>query len=72
MTHIEPKELLHEVYDREFGLLLSNFSIKPVHVANGLARELTRRTYGTKALNRTLRRYVRKQKRGVDQELKPS
>ncbi len=72
MTYTAPKELLHEVYDQEFGLLLSNFSIKPVHVANGLARELTQRTYGTKALNRTLRRYVRKQKRGVDQEVNPS
>ncbi len=72
MTHTEPKNLLNEVYDREFGLRLSNFSIKPVHIANGLARELTRRTYGTEALNKTLRRYVRKQKRGVDQEVNPS
>lgn len=72
MTYITPKDLLETVYDEEFGMLLTNFSIKPVHVANGLARELTRRTYNTMPLTKTLRRYVRNQKLGVDQERNPS
>ena len=43
MTPIDTKELLESVYDEEFGFRLTNFSIKPVHVANGLARALTER-----------------------------
>jgi hypothetical protein len=68
---MDPKSLLDEIYDEEFGFRLANFSIKPVHVANGLARALTERTYNTTALTRTLRRYVRNQKLGVDQERNP-
>jgi hypothetical protein len=69
-TDIE--ELLRSVYDEEFGFRLTNFSIKPVHVANGLARGLTGRTYDTTAVTRLVRRYVRNQKLGVDVERFPN
>ena len=65
-------ELLQAVYDEEFGFRLTNFSIKPVHVANGLGRALTARTYETTAMTRMVRRYVRNQKLGVDEERFPN
>jgi hypothetical protein len=68
----EPKKLLQSVCDRELGFQPLNFSIKPVHVANGLARGLTRRSYKTDAVAQTLRRYVVKQKLGVEQERNPN
>jgi len=43
-----------------------------VHVANGLARSLTGRTYDTTPLVETLRRYVRNQRLGVDEERNPN
>ena len=49
MTAVGTSELLDAVFDEEFGFRLSNFSIKPVHVANGLARSLAGRTYDTTA-----------------------
>jgi hypothetical protein len=66
------KDLLEEFYDEEFGFRLVNFSIKPVHVANGLARALTNRTYDTTAVVKLVRRYVRKQALGVDEERYPN
>lgn len=72
MTSNDSKALLDAVFDEEFGLRLTNFSIKPVHVANGLARALAGRTYETTALNKTFRRYVRNQKLGVDEERNPN
>jgi hypothetical protein len=72
MTLTDPYALLQDVCDREFGFQPLNFSIKPVHVANGLARALTQRSYKTEALARTLRRYVVKQKLGVEQERHPN
>src|SRR5579859_2634965 len=65
-------DLLQSVYDEEFGFRLTNFSIKPVHVANGLARALTKRTYDTTAVTRLVRRYVRNQTLGVDEERYPN
>jgi hypothetical protein len=64
----DTKALLEEVYDEEFGFLMTNFSIKPVHVANGLARALTGRTYDTTAVTRL----VRNQTLGVDVEKYPN
>ena len=64
--------MLQDVCDRELGFRPLNFSIKPVHVANGLARALTRRSYRTDALACTLRRYVVKQNLGVEQERHPN
>ena len=61
-------DVLLDIYDEEFGFRLTNFSIKPVHVANGLARALTQRSYETTPVATTLRRYVRNQKLGIDEE----
>jgi hypothetical protein len=72
MSLTSPVDWLHEVYDAEFGLRFTNFSIKPVHVANGLSRALTGRSYRTEALSHTLRRWVTKQKLGVDEERYPN
>ena len=68
MSLAHPFNMLQDVCDRELGFRPLNFSIKPVHVGNGLARALTRRAYQTEALSQTLRRYVVKQKLGVEQE----
>lgn len=72
MSLADPLRMLQEVCDREFGFQPLNFSIKPVHVANGLARALTGRSYTTDALARTLRRYVIRQTLGVEQERHPN
>jgi len=72
VTPVDTKGLLESVYDEEFGFRLTNFSIKPVHVANGLARALSGRTYDTTAVTRLVRRYVRNQKLGVDEERYPN
>ncbi len=72
MTLADPYALLTDACDRELGFQPLNFSIKPVHVANGLARALTQRSYKTDALARTLRRYVVKQTLGVEQERHPN
>jgi len=72
MSLADPRELILRIYDEELGLRLTNFSIKPVHVANGLARALTERSYSTKPLAQTLRRWVRQQKFGVDKEEYPN
>lgn len=72
MSLADPYGMLRDVCDRELGFQPLNYSIKPVHVANGLARALTLRSYGTDALARTLRRYVVKQKLGVEQERHPN
>lgn len=72
MTPVDTKDLLESVFDEEFGFRLTNFSIKPVHVANGLARALAGRTYDTTAVTRLVRRYVRNQRLGVDEERYPN
>ena len=72
MNLTDPTEILRHICDCELGFQPLNFSIKPVHVANGLARALTQRSYKTDALARTLRRYVVKQALGVEQERHPN
>jgi hypothetical protein len=72
VSPVDTSELLESVYDEEFGFRLTNFSVKPVHVANGLARALAGRTYDTTAVTRLVRRYVRNQKLGVDEERYPN
>jgi hypothetical protein len=67
-----PLDLLGRLYDEEFGLRPTNFSIKPVHVANGLARNLTGRSYRSTALAHVLRRWIRDQKLGLDIERHPT
>lgn len=65
---IDPKDFLGDVYDHELGFRPTNMSVKPVHVANGLGRDLLGATYDSTALAETLRRWVRNQKLGVDEE----
>jgi hypothetical protein len=72
VSPVDTKEVLESIFDEEFGVLMTNFSVKPVHVANGLARALTGRTYDTTAVTQLVRRYVRKQKLGVDEERFPN
>ena len=72
MNLTNPYRVLQEVCDRELGFQPLNFSIKPVHVANGLARSLGGHSYTTDALAQTLRRYVVKQDLGVEQERHPN
>lgn len=72
MSLAKPRDLVLAVYDEELGFRLTNFVIKPVHVANGLARALTQRSYRTKPLAQTLRRWVRKQSLGIDKEEYPN
>lgn len=67
-----PEQLVERIYDEEFGLRPTNFQIKPVHVANGLVRSLTGRTYQATPLAQTLRRWVLKQKTGVQEERFPN
>jgi len=69
---VDTKAFLESVFDEEFGFLMTNFSVKPVHVANGFARALTGRTYDTTAITRLVRRYVRNQKLGIDEERYPN
>ena len=56
MNANDTSSLLARFYDEEFGFPLTNFSIKPVHVANGLARALVGRTYDTSAVTQLVRR----------------
>jgi hypothetical protein len=75
VSHLEtlgPTRLVMRVCDEDLGLQPDNFSIKPVHLANGLARALTGTTHDTTALAQTLRRWVRDQKAGVDRESNPT
>jgi hypothetical protein len=67
-----PKDLLRRIYDEEFGFIPTNTSMKPVHVANGMAR----RILGTQAdfapLARLLRQYVENQRGGFKEERNPN
>jgi hypothetical protein len=67
-----PLDLIGRIYDEEFGLRPTNFSIKPVHVANGLSRSLHGRSYRSVELAQVLRRWVRDQKLGLDVERHPT
>lgn len=75
MSHLDtfgPTPLVMRICDEDLGLQPDNFSIKPVHLANGLARALTGQTHDTTALAQTLRRWVRDQRAGVDRESNPT
>ena len=52
-------ELLWRVYEEEFGYRPINQVMKPVHVANGLYRRLTRVTYDHEPLADVLRQYAK-------------
>lgn len=67
-----PDALLRRIYDEDFGFLPTNSSMKPVHVANGMARRLFGMTTGHLPLARVLRQYVKKQKAGYMEERNPN
>ena len=67
-----PETLIQRIYDEELGFRPTNFSIKPVHLANGLARALTGRSYKPLALVELLRQWVRNQTLRVDEERHPN
>jgi len=65
-------DFLQDIYNDEFGLLPTNASIKPVHVANGLGRALVGRTYDSDALAQFLRRSILNQTTRVQEERNPN
>ena len=67
-----PDALLRRIYDEEFGFLPTNKSMKPVHLANGLARRLVGVTNDYRPLARVIRQYVTKQSAGYVEERNPN
>ncbi len=67
-----PKELLRRIYDEEFGFLPTNSSMKPVHVANGMARRVLGTQTDFAPLARLLRQYVDNQRGGFKEERNPN
>lgn len=67
-----PAELLRRIYDEEFGFLPANASMKPVHVANGLARRILGTQCDHTALARVLRQFVENQRGGFQEERNPN
>jgi hypothetical protein len=67
-----PDALLRRIYDEDFGFLPTNSSMKPVHVANGMARRLVGFSTDHLPLARVLRQYVKKQKAGYMEERNPN
>lgn len=73
MTDVEtPAALLRRIYDEEFGFLPTNASMKPVHVANALARRVIGRSSDHSPLARVLRQYVQHQRGGFQVEANPN
>ncbi|MCX4387285.1 hypothetical protein OG777_10110 [Micromonospora peucetia] len=66
------KAFLNDLYIGEFGLVPTNNSIKPVHVANGLGRALTGRAYDSDALAEFLRPSILNQKTREKVERNPN
>ena len=67
-----PDVLLRRIYDEEFGFLPTNRSMKPVHVANGLARRIAGVTSDYRPLAKVINRYVKKQRAGYMEERNPN
>ena len=67
-----PDVLLRRIYDEEFGFLPTNRSMKPVHVANGLARSVVGVTNDFQPLAQVIRQYVKKQRAGYVEERNPN
>lgn len=68
----KPSALLRRIYDEEFGFLPTNSSMKPVHVANGMARRLLGRQHDFAPLAQVLRQFVDNQKGGFKEERFPN
>lgn len=71
MIVMSPKEKIAKIYNEDLGFQPTNKSIKPVHVANGLGRWLTHRSYATPALAQMLRRWVKNQRLNILEERHP-
>lgn len=67
-----PKDLLRRIYDEEFGFIPTNSSMKPVHVANGVARRIVGTQTDFAPLARLLRQYVDNQRGGFKEERNPN
>jgi hypothetical protein len=67
-----PAQLLRRIYDEEFGFLPTNASMKPVHVANGMARRVLGVQSDHTPLARVLRQYVDNQRGGFKEERNPN
>ncbi len=67
-----PDVLLRRIYDEEFGFLPTNASMKPVHIANGLARRIVGKTNDFQPLAQFIRQYVTKQSAGYVEERNPN
>jgi hypothetical protein len=63
---------MQRIYADRYGFEPTSQVVKPVHVANQLARSLTGRTYKSSALARTLRRWILDQKTGHEEERNPN
>lgn len=73
MSDVEtPKDLLRRIYDEEFGFIPTNTSMKPVHVANGMARRVLGKQTDFRPLARLLRQYVDNQGGGFKEERNPN
>ncbi len=72
MSILTPKDLVVRIYNADIGFQPTNKSVKPVHIANGLARWLTHRSYDTSALAQLLRRWVKNQRLNVLEERNPN
>lgn len=73
MSEIEtPAQLLRRIYDEEFGFLPTNASMKPVHVANAMARRIVGIQSDHTPLARVLRQYVDNQRGGFKEERNPN
>lgn len=67
-----PKDLLRRIYDQEFGFIPTNTSMKPVHVANGMARRILGTQTDFVPLARLLRQFVDNQRGGFKEERNPN
>jgi hypothetical protein len=67
-----PAQLLRRTYDEEFGFLPTNASMKPVHVANAMARRIIGVQSDHTPLARVLRQYVDNQRGGFKEERNPN
>ncbi len=73
MSEIEtPSDVLRRIYDTEFGFIPTNASMKPVHVANAMARRVLGTQTDFAPLARVLRQYVDNQRGGFKEERNPN
>jgi len=67
-----PSQVLRRIYDSEFGFVPTNASMKPVHVANGMARRVLGTQTDFAPLAQVLRQFVDNQKGNFKEERNPN